>query len=189
MKVIVGLGNPGPRYLFTRHNFGFMVVDFLVQQLKGKLEFFHDREVEGEWTRVLVLKREFFLLKPLTYMNLSGICVKAFSEKFEISPSDFLIVYDDIDLPLGKVRLRKKGSGGGHKGMGSIIATLKTEEIPRLRLGIGPKPENVSMVDFVLGEFEESELKIVKEVLYKVKDVIYSIVDEGIDITMSKFNG
>ncbi len=189
MKVLVGLGNPGPKYLFTRHNFGFMAIDFIVQHIRGKKDFLYDRSVEGEWTRISLNNKEFFVLKPHTYMNLSGISTKAFSEKFNIPPSEFLIIYDDIDLPLGKVRLRRKGSGGGHKGMGSVITYFGTEEVPRLRLGIGPKPNDINMVDFVLGEFQDDELKVVKEVLYKAKDIISSILTYGIDLTMSKFNG
>ncbi len=189
MKVIVGLGNPGPEYLFTRHNFGFMFVDFLSQKLRKKLDFQFDKEVKGEWTRISIFDKDIFLLKPLTYMNLSGISVKLFSDKFRILPHDFLITYDDVDLPLGKLRLRKKGSSGGHKGMGSIIESLETEEIPRLRLGIGPKPSHLNMVEFVLKEFTEDELKIVKEVLIKGKECVFSIIREGIEQAMSKFNG
>ena len=188
MRVIVGLGNPGPEYLFTRHNFGFMLVDFLCQKVEGRLNFHYDREVKGEWTRISIDDKEIFLLKPLTYMNLSGISVKLFSDKFHILPHEFLIVYDDVDLPLGKLRLRKKGSSGGHKGMKSVIESLETEEIPRLRLGIGPKPPYLNMADFVLKEFTKEELKIVKDVLLKGKECIFSIIREGIEQAMSKFN-
>ncbi len=189
MKLIVGLGNPGPKYLFTRHNFGFMVIDFLIQQIEGQMKFIQDREVQGEWARIFIENKEIFLLKPLTFMNLSGISVKAFLNKHTIPLSELLVAYDDVDLPLGKIRLRKKGSSGGHKGVASIIENLETEEFPRLRLGIGPKPFNVDMVDFVLGEFTKEELVRVKDVLKRTKEAIFTILSEGIDVAMSKFNG
>ncbi len=189
MKLIVGLGNPGPEYLFTRHNFGFMVIDFLMQEIEGHIKFIKDREVYGEWARIFINNKELFLLKPSTFMNLSGVSVKAFLDKYSISTSDLLVIYDDVDLPLGKIRLRKKGSSGGHKGMNSIIENLDTKEFARLRLGIGPKPSHLNMADFVLGEFTEEELVIVKDVLKRCKELIFTILDEGIDIAMSRFNG
>ncbi len=189
MRLLVGLGNPGPEYIFTRHNFGFMAIDFLMQQVEGHINFIKDKEVYGEWARIFINNKEVFLLKPSTFMNLSGISVKTFLDRHTIPISDLLVIYDDVDLPLGKMRLRKKGSSGGHKGMNSIIENLDTTEFARLRLGIGPKPFHLDMVDFVLGKFKEEELIIVKDVLRRVKDLIFTILDEGIDIAMSKFNG
>ncbi len=189
MKAIIGLGNPGPKYLFTRHNFGFMFIDFLKQKIEGNSKFIYEKDIEGEWARISISSKDIFLLKPLTFMNLSGISVRAFCEKFNLSPKEILIVYDDVDLPLGRLRFRKKGSSGGHKGMGSVIEYLRTEEIARLRLGIGPKPPTVEMVDYVLGEFTEDELFVVKEVLLKAYEGIIALVDSGIEIAMSKFNG
>lgn len=189
MKAIVGLGNPGPKYLFTRHNFGFIFLDYLYYNLYNTTKYFYSQKFQGEWARVSIEGKEIFLLKPMTFMNLSGISVKSFSEYNNISPQELLIVYDDIDLPLGKIRLRKKGSSGGHKGMDSILSHLNTDTIPRLRLGIGPKPDNVSIVDFVLGDFTEDEKKIVKEVLKKSKALVSSIIVDGVDKAMSKFNG
>ncbi len=189
MKAIVGLGNPGPEYLFTRHNFGFMLIDFLMQKINGKNRFIYERDIKGEWARISIVDKDIFLLKPLTFMNLSGISVKAFCERFNLSSKDILIAYDDIDLPLGKLRFRKKVSSGGHKGMGSVIAYLQTEEIARLRLGIGPKPPTFDMVNYVLGEFTKDELLVVKEVLLRAYEGISTLIDSGIDMAMSKFNG
>ncbi|MCD6420664.1 MAG: aminoacyl-tRNA hydrolase [Synergistetes bacterium] len=185
MKIIVGLGNPGEEYALTRHNIGFMVVDSLFEGLrfKGwKLKrdlMVASREIRGQ---------EVYLCKPYTYMNNSGIAVLYMKEWLNVSAADFVIVYDDVDLPVGMIRVRKKGSAGGHKGMESIIYHLQTEEIPRVRIGIGPKPENVEMREYVLSNFSIDEIPLIRDALSKGVDALKEIIYRNIDVAMQKFN-
>lgn len=183
IRLIVGLGNPGLQYANTRHNAGFIFVDTAVSKW-------------GEWTeetgrgvlgKISLDGNNVLVLKPLTYMNRSGYALPPVLEKFSISPQEILVVYDDLWIPLGSVRIRIKGSSGGHNGMQSIIDTLETEDIPRLRIGIGPIPENASSVDFVLSEFSEEEMSILEKTLDSVLEGLPLIVSD-IDKAMSRYN-
>ncbi|MGY4706174.1 aminoacyl-tRNA hydrolase [Candidatus Bipolaricaulota sp. J31] len=148
---MVGLGNPGPEYALTRHNLGFWVVDRI--------------RAVGRWRRVLFSWGELYLdedralLKPLTYMNRSGEAVRGLLALRALTPRDLLLVHDDVDLPVGAVRLRERGGDGGHLGVRSVLAALGTEDVPRLKLGIGPKPEGVDLADYVLSVPPEEELE------------------------------
>lgn len=183
IKLIVGLGNPGLEYSNTRHNAGFMFVDTAVSRW-GKWVEETGRGVLGN---ISLDGNNTLVLKPFTYMNRSGYALPPILERFSISPHEILVVYDDLWIPLGTVRIRIKGSSGGHNGMQSIIDTLGTEDIPRLRIGIGPLPENVSSVDFVLSNFSEDELKILEETIDSVLDGLPVIISD-IDKAMSRFN-
>ncbi len=156
MKLIVGLGNPGIRYVQTRHNVGWMTVDGLVDlfNLGSPQERFHSHI----WGPVIVEGERVFLMKPLTFMNASGEAVREFSRYHPIDPEDILVVFDEVALDTGYIRIRSKGSAGGHNGMKSIIACVGSTDVPRLRIGIGPRPGVIPMVDFVLGRFREEEL-------------------------------
>ncbi|MDD4836705.1 MAG: aminoacyl-tRNA hydrolase [Dethiosulfovibrio sp.] len=156
MRLIVGLGNPGIRYVQTRHNVGWMTIDGLVDRfsLKAPQERFHSHL----WGPVMVEGERAFFMKPLTFMNLSGEAVREFLRYHPVDPSDILVIFDEVALGTGAIRLRSKGSAGGHNGMKSVIACVGSSDIPRLRIGIGPRPEVVPMVDFVLGRFREEEL-------------------------------
>jgi len=184
IKLIVGLGNPGTRYARSRHNVGFMVVEEFARAhaIEFKRKKFNTALAEGtlDGTRVLIAK-------PQTFMNLSGEAVSKLYKFYKIAPQDLLVVYDDLDLPLGKLRLRGSGSAGGHHGMESIIARIGTSEFPRLRVGIGrPNPE--SDVDHVLGNFEGQEMKEVKEIILRAAEVIDAWLKDGIERTMNEFN-
>ncbi len=157
MKAVVGLGNPGPEYALTRHNLGFMVVDLLAQRWGARW-----RPGRGDYWEA---EGEALLVKPTTFMNLSGIAVRQLAERYGLEPEEILVIVDDVNLPFGRLRLRTKGSSGGHRGLESIIFHLGTENFPRLRVGIGPKPEGLSLADFVLSEFTEEERKNLPKVL------------------------
>jgi len=186
MKVIVGLGNPGKKYERTRHNIGYRVVDCLAQQISCTLsrEDFHAHIGFGK-----IGNEKVCLMKPTTYMNLSGESVRSIKDYYKLDAKDFLIVLDDVELPLGTIRLRPQGSSGGHKGLQSIIDCCHTDEIPRLRLGVG-KPESPSMdlADFVLMPFDEAEITAVETMIQTAVNASEHWVLEGIEKTMNQFN-
>jgi PTH1 family peptidyl-tRNA hydrolase len=183
IRLIVGLGNPGLRYSNTRHNAGFMFVDTAVSRWGEWVE----ETGRGILGRISLDGNDTLILKPLTYMNRSGYALPPLVERFSLSPQEILVVYDDLWIPLGSVRIRIKGSSGGHNGMQSIIDTLETEDIPRLRIGIGPLPENASSVDFVLSDFSEEELKILEKTIDSILEGLPTIILD-IDKAMSRYN-
>ncbi|MEO0146269.1 MAG: aminoacyl-tRNA hydrolase [candidate division WOR-3 bacterium] len=158
MRAIVGLGNPGPIYSLTRHNIGHMLVDFYAQREGMRL-------TAGKGDFLAGLKAELWVVKTTCYMNVSGIAVAQFLEETSLAPSDILVIYDDAALPFGKLRLRPRGGSGGHRGMESVIYHLGTEEVPRLRMGIGPPPKGVFLRDFVLSRFSKAEEALLPEFL------------------------
>ncbi|MBC7320128.1 aminoacyl-tRNA hydrolase [bacterium] len=183
IKLIVGLGNPGLRFANTRHNVGFMFVDSAVSKWGEWLE----ETGKGILGKISIDDKNVLVLKPFTYMNRSGDAIPSIIERFSILPQEILVVYDDLWIPLGSVRIRIKGSSGGHNGMQSIINTLGTEEIPRLRIGIGPLPEGASSVDFVLSEFSDEELKILEETIESTLEGLPLLVTD-IEKAMSRYN-
>ena len=172
--LIVGLGNPGDEYQDTRHNIGFMVLDALA---KASDTVFEDRRY-GFVAQMRIKNRELVLLKPTTFMNLSG----------NIQPENLLVVADDLALPLGKIRLRKQGSGGGHNGIGNIIQVLCSEQFSRLRFGIGNDYPMGAQIKFVLDPFNEDERKILDERIPVAVEAVRNFCLAGIDDTMCKFN-
>lgn len=184
MKAVVGLGNPGLAYRNTRHNAGFMVVDLVADRLKAPIRRRGPKALLGEGRlddfRVI-------LAKPQTYMNNSGEAVRALLDYYRLSPTDLLVVCDDVNLPLGRLRLRARGSAGGHNGLKSIIAHLGTEEFPRLRLGVGT-PEPGEMVDHVLGRFAKAERDLLREQVGRAADAVECFLQAGIDEAMNRFN-
>ena len=189
--IIVGLGNPGVQYADTRHNFGFMAIDKFadihhidIRQKKGSFIFGTGEIRDKKGTTVKVV-----LVKPLCYMNNSGVAVKAVLKQYELEPKSLLVVYDDIDLPLGKVRIRPKGTSGGHRGIESIINKISTKEFNRLKLGIGDQPKGKPSEEFVLEEFTKREMKIVDEVLEQSISVIEDFAFFDIKEMMQKYNG
>ncbi|HHV63748.1 MAG TPA: aminoacyl-tRNA hydrolase [Peptococcaceae bacterium] len=161
MKAIIGLGNPGLKYSETKHNVGFMLLDRIVKDLGYKYRSdFRGKVAEGR-----VREERVFFLKPYTYMNLSGLAVKELVSYYKLSPEDILVVFDDMDLPLGKIRLRPKGSAGGHKGMQSIIQELGSQDFWRLRIGVGRPPEDEDVVSYVLSSFSREEKKVLAEAM------------------------
>jgi len=184
-RLIVGIGNPGPEYAKTRHNVGFRVLDALAKRLKVSKQ---ETRFRGIYAVSQVEDLRVGLLKPLTYVNLSGQSVGEAVKQLNLQPEQILVVLDDAQLPLGKLRMRPKGSGGGHRGLQSIIDALQTDEIPRLRIGIGSPPEGVDMVTFVLSPFEDDEEPIIGEAVERAADAAIVWATEGINAAMQKFN-
>jgi len=184
IKLIVGLGNPGVRYHRSRHNVGFMIVGQFADdhELSFSRKRFNAQIAEGN-----VGDQRVMLAKPQTFMNLSGEAVGKLFAFYKIAPHDLLVVYDDLDLPLGKMRLRPKGGAGGHHGMESIIARIGTSDFPRLRLGIG-RPTPDADVDHVLGNFESDERELMDETFDRAVDAIDTWLAHGLDAAMNKFN-
>lgn len=173
IRLIVGLGNPGPEYEQTRHNLGFKVADLLEKRRGSSWKI---------WKNLAeVSPGEVFILKPQVYMNNSGTAVREFIKYQNILPAEIIVVIDDFSIPLGKLRLRKSGSAGGHNGLDSIIAHLATPEFPRLRLGIGHIPLNTNPADFVLSKFLPEQKDIVESMIAKAADVVETVLKEGIE--------
>ncbi|OQA86328.1 MAG: Peptidyl-tRNA hydrolase [Lentisphaerae bacterium ADurb.Bin242] len=184
--LIAGLGNPGAEYAGTRHNIGFMVLDRLAEHLPKK----NFEEVHGCSSRYLrgtYAGRPLFLQKPETFMNLSGEAVAALMRREEIDPRELLVVYDDMDLELGRLRIRERGSCGGHNGIRSIIEHLGTDSFPRLRVGIGHRKDG-NGVDHVLSPFEPEEQAVLEKVLSAASDALILILRRGIKQAMNSYN-
>lgn len=182
--LIVGLGNIGPKYVGTRHNIGFEALDFLNNELGGKFEI----ETQGALSHCRYKGRHIYLLKPSTYVNLSGKAVRYWMQKKKIIPENLLVVIDDLNLPLNTIRLRKKGSDGGHNGLKNIDQLLGTNDYARLRIGIGNEFGKGRQVDFVLGKWTQQELDILPGLLGTVTDTIKSFSTIGIDRAMNLYN-
>lgn len=185
MFIVVGLGNPGDRYRCTRHNLGFQCVDLLAQRWGMRLSDRRAKAVLGQGTRD---GQPVVLAKPRTFMNNSGEGVEYLLTRFGATPQDLLVVYDDMELPVGRLRLRASGSPGHHNGIRSIIAVLQTEAIPRLRIGIGQPPPGQDAVPYVLGRFDPSEEGPIANSVSEAADAIACILDENIDVAMNRFN-
>jgi peptidyl-tRNA hydrolase, PTH1 family len=186
--LIVGLGNPGERYEETRHNLGFMLVDWLARELNAQVKRTECRALVG---RAEIEGRTVELVKPQTYMNLSGESVACLLRKrVELKPaSDLLVISDDIALPFGSIRLRQRGSSGGQKGLKNIISTLGTEEFLRLRIGIRPEHPVSDTASFVLERFPKAQASEVEKVLERSADALRTVLRDGIDKAMSQYNG
>lgn len=182
--LIVGLGNPGDEYAGTRHNTGFMVLDAFA---KASNIIFEDRRY-GFIAETSIKGRKVFLLKPTTYMNLSGNAVRYWLNKENIDIERLLVIVDDLSLPLGTFRLKGKGSNGGHNGLGNIQSVIGTQQYARLRVGIGNDFPKGMQVDWVLGKYDEDDLKVLNPNIETAVEIIKSFVLVGLDITMNKFN-
>ncbi len=185
IRIVVGLGNPGKEYENTRHNVGFMVVDEVLRRFRVKdLR----EEALSLVARVRIGGREVVFAKPQTYMNNSGVAVENLIEEFSAEPEEMIVIYDDLDLPLGMTRLRLEGSSGGHKGMESIIRTIKTEKFPRLRIGIGRPSRKEDVVKYVLSPFSKEELEILRSVLKKASECVVRAIELSPEYAMEFCN-
>jgi len=183
MKLIVGLGNPGPGYIGTRHNVGFEVVDELARRQQLTFESSPSEAVVAKWRAADAL-----IVKPLGFMNLSGQAVGELARYFKVEPADVLIVVDDVQLPLGRLRIRARGSAGGHNGLKSIEAHLGTDQYPRMRVGVGRGSAERDMADHVLSRFEPDERGVIAETIGKAADAVEAFLSEGIDAVMNRYN-
>lgn len=185
MKLIVGLGNIGNKYTFTRHNTGFMLADSIA--VNDNLSFRENSRLKCLMTNLRNSTDDYLIIKPTTFMNLSGEAVRAVMDYYKIDINDILIVYDDISLELGKIRFRGNGSDGGHNGIKSIIQHLGTQNFARLKIGIGPQPNLPSEV-YVLQNFSKEELDVLKNTLANAKQGLFCYFNEGLASAQNKFN-
>lgn len=186
MRIIVGLGNPGRKYVYTRHNVGFLVIDELAKRhmirLNTKKSF---KALIGEG---LLNDEKIMLVKPMSYMNNSGISVKNVINYTNVSLNNLLVAYDDLHLPLGEIRIRSKGSSGGHKGISSLMMHLDTTVFSRLRIGLGSSTEFKTATNFVLGKFSAGENKTIQSAIPRATEAIECWIDMGINKCMNQFN-
>ena len=185
MRIIVGLGNPGEKYRLTRHNVGFDIIDLFRQQLRtGTTKHQHFALV----TRCQLQGEKLILVKPQTFMNSSGRAVAALVSRYGVAVEDLYVVYDDLNLDLGMIRIKRKGSAGGHKGVKSIIDALGTDSFPRLRVGIGAPPPGTDALNHVLSRFSDQELEQIAEAKHDAVEALRVMILEGIDQAMNRFN-
>ncbi len=185
MKIIVGLGNPDKKYNGTRHNIGFDVIDKMADEFRISLDI---KKHKGICGKGVIAGEKVVLVKPQTYMNLSGECVREVCDYYKVDVEDVIVIFDDISLDVGKLRIRAKGSAGGHNGIKSIIAHLGSQDFPRIKCGVGDKPKGYDLADYVLGHFTKEELPVIKEGIERAVKACESMVSEGIDAAMNKFN-
>jgi PTH1 family peptidyl-tRNA hydrolase len=186
VKLIVGLGNPGIEYQFTPHNIGFLAVDRIAEQCGVMVD---NRHCKALTARSRIGNEEILLAKPETYMNLSGMSVLELVRKYEVEPEmDLIVIYDELDLPLGMIRVRARGSSAGHNGMQSIINALQTEELARIRIGVAPDDPRKGGAKYILAPFRKSQMVAVDEALDLTAQAVSVALSEGILIAMNRFN-
>jgi PTH1 family peptidyl-tRNA hydrolase len=187
VKMVVGLGNPGRKYERTRHNVGFEVVDELARRLSGR--FRKGWLATAETAKVQTDSgQELLLVKPQTFMNLSGKAVAPLARKRGLDPSDVIVAVDDAELPAGKLRIRARGSAGGHNGLKSLIQDLGSEEFMRVRVGVGRKELGGDLAEHVLSPFSREDRRLIDEAVTRAADAVLCILHEGVDAAMNKFN-
>ena len=185
MKIIAGLGNPGLKYAGSRHNMGFSVLTELADRYDVSVNRAECKSLTG---RTIIKGEKVLLAMPQTYMNLSGEAVSQLLNYYKCTAEDLIVIYDDIDLDVGNVRIRAKGSAGGHNGMKNIIQLIGTEEFCRIKLGVGHKPEGWDLADYVLGRFPEDELPTVRDAVKTAASAVDEIIENGITSAMNKYS-
>jgi len=185
MYIIVGLGNPTRQYEGTRHNAGFDSLDCLADKLGISVS---EKKHKALCGKGVLGGERVVLVKPQTFMNLSGESVREVSDFYKVSPENIIIIYDDISLEPGQLRIRLKGSAGGHNGMKSIISHLGTQEFPRIRVGVGEKPERMDLADYVLGHFPKEEKELMDGAFREAAEAACMMIEEGADKAMNRFN-
>lgn len=185
--LVVGLGNPGPKYKWTRHNMGFLVIDELAERESIPVQRLKFKALTNT---AVIGGKSVLLMKPTTYMNLSGEAVGQAARFYKIPPERVLVISDDVALPQGKLRVRRSGSAGGHNGLKNIIAHLGSDQFPRVKVGVGGKPHPDSdMADWVLSPFTGQDRKAMEEAISRAADAVTLLLDQGVDQAMAKFNG
>lgn len=185
MYLIVGLGNPEEEYSKTRHNMGFNAINKIAKEYGIEV---NKKKFQGLYESGIIEGQKVILIKPQTYMNSSGDSVKEIVDYFKIEKENIIVVYDDMDIEPGKIKIRKKGSAGGHNGMKSIIQMLGTDEFPRIRIGIGRPEHNGDEINYVIGAIPEEEIEELEKGVEKAKGAVIEILKNGIDAAMNKFN-
>lgn len=185
MKLIVGLGNPGKKYQPTRHNIGFLVIDHIAAQQAITVHKKICGALTGEWAQE---GETSILAKPQTYMNRSGAAVSDLLRHFNGTPDDLVLIYDDVDLPFGRIRIRTQGSAGGHRGLISIIENLAGASFSRVRIGIGRPPEGIETADYVLQPFDADQAGGLEELVGKAADAVMALLKDGAEVAMREFN-
>ena len=185
MYYIVGLGNPGIQYENTRHNAGFIAIDYLARKYSIDVRKIKFKSLIGQG---VISGQKVMLVKPQTYMNNSGEAIREIYKYFDFDHDKLIVIYDDIDIDFGSIRIRKKGSAGTHNGMKSIIYNLEFDDFPRIKVAVGKKPSYMDLANFVLSGFSKQEVKIIEDEVKFASDAIEMILEEGIEKTMSMFN-
>ena len=185
MYLIIGLGNPEEEYSKTRHNMGFDTLNLIAEKYNIQI---NKKKFQGLYEMATIEGKKTILVKPQTYMNLSGNCVKEIADFYKVSKEEIIVIYDDMDIEPGKIKIRKKGSSGGHNGIKSIIQMLGTEEFPRIRIGIGRPQHNGDEINHVIGAIPEEEISKLNEGIEKAKEAVIEILKNGIDSAMNKLN-
>ena len=185
MRIIIGLGNPAREYQATRHNIGFDTIIRLSDEYNIPLDFKKHKAICG---RGYIGGEKVVLAQPQTYMNLSGESVRELVDFYKVTNEEIIVIYDDVALDVGQLRIRAKGSAGGHNGIKSIIAHLGTQEFPRIRIGVGEKPKNWDLADYVLGRFADEEQPVIREALGRAANACKCIITDGIEEAMNRYN-
>ena len=185
MYIIVGLGNPGKQYEHTRHNVGFEVIDRLAEKHDILMTERKHRAICGKG---LIGGQKVMLVKPQTFMNLSGESVKSAVDFYQIGTDELIVVYDDVSLSPGQLRIRRSGSAGGHNGIKNIIAQLGTQEFPRVKVGVGEKPDRMDLADYVLSHFSKGEWEMMEDAFKEAADAVEVMIADGADTAMNRFN-
>ncbi len=184
--LIAGLGNPGGEYDMTRHNIGFHTIDYIADKHGIKVKKLKFKALFGEGS---IAGEKVYLIKPQTYMNLSGDSIVEFARFYKVPPERIIIISDEISLDAGRIRVRKKGSAGGHNGLKSIIYQLRTEDFPRVRIGVGNKHEGSDLKNHVLGRFPKSQIPVMEQAIINAAGAVEEIIANGADSAMNKYNG
>lgn len=185
MYIIVGLGNPGKKYEHTRHNAGFEVIDILADRMGINVE---ESKHKGLLGRGMLEGQKVVLVKPQTFMNLSGECVREVADFYKVAEDEIIVIYDDISLDPGQLRIRAKGSAGGHNGIKNIIAQLGTQVFPRVKVGVGEKPRMMDLADYVLSRFSKEDQGKMDDAFKEAADAVAMMVSQGVEPAMNKYN-
>ena len=185
MYIIAGLGNPTREYEKTRHNVGFDTIDVLADRLNTSVD---EKKFKGLYGKGIIAGEKVILLKPQTFMNLSGESVREAADFYKVDPEHIIVIYDDISLDVGQLRIRKKGSAGGHNGIKNIIAHLGTQEFPRIKVGVGAKPDRMDLADYVLAKFDKDAMPLMESGMDKAVEAVELILSRGMADAMNRMN-